>query len=197
MLDSGRAISFLRTHSKEFNIDPDKIAATGFSAGGGISLWLAFNDNISPLMKPNCVGPWNAQSTYDPRVIYELMPDTEAYRNFYVLTFYGINNSTFNLSQADKHDILFTEASPITHVSEGDSPVFLYYPKVSLLDEDGNITDNIHNPIFGIYASGYFEDLYIPYKLFYRENPEDDLISDYNATILMRNFFIEHCFDST
>jgi len=194
MSDSGEAISFLRTHAEEYNIDPSKIAATGFSAGGGISLWLAFNDDISPLAKPNCIGPWNAQSTYDPRVISELLSDTDLYKNFYVLTFYDIDDSSFDLSQADEYNILFRDASPINYVSEGDPPVFMYYPKVSLYNADGTLTDNIHNPIFGISASTYFDDFNIPYELYYKENQNDGLISTYEAALKMKEFFLENCF---
>ena len=197
MFDSGTAIAFLRTHSKDYNIDPNKIAATGFSAGGAICLWLAFNDDIPSIMRPNCVGPWNAQSTLNLSMISKLMPGTEAYRNWKLLAFYGIDPDDFNLSQADKYETLFNMASPITHVSEGDPPVFMHYPKVSLFNKSGNLTDNIHSPIFGLYASGFFRDLDIPYELYYRVDPDDDLMSDYEAALMMMDFFDEYCFHST
>ena len=46
-LDSARAIQFIRSKAKEWNIDPTRIAATGGSAGAGISLWLGFHDDLA------------------------------------------------------------------------------------------------------------------------------------------------------
>ena len=43
--DSARAIQFIRHKSKEWNLDPSRIAATGGSAGAGISLWLGFHES--------------------------------------------------------------------------------------------------------------------------------------------------------
>jgi acetyl esterase/lipase len=47
MLDGGRAVQFARSKAKEWNIDKARIAATGGSAGAGISLWLAFRDDLA------------------------------------------------------------------------------------------------------------------------------------------------------
>jgi acetyl esterase/lipase len=46
-LDSARAIQFIRSKAKEWNLDPSRIAATGGSAGAGISLWLGFHDDLA------------------------------------------------------------------------------------------------------------------------------------------------------
>ena len=47
MLDSARAIQFIRHNAKAWNIDSERIAATGGSAGAGISLWLGFHDDLA------------------------------------------------------------------------------------------------------------------------------------------------------
>jgi len=46
MHDCARAIQFLRSKAARWNIDPKRIAATGGSAGAGISLWLGFHDDL-------------------------------------------------------------------------------------------------------------------------------------------------------
>jgi len=46
-LDSARAIQFIRHNAKEWNLDTTRIAATGGSAGAGISLWLGFHDDLA------------------------------------------------------------------------------------------------------------------------------------------------------
>jgi len=83
------------------------------------------------------------------------------------------------------------------------SPMFLQEIRQSLCIiqrfhftiQRGAISNNIHNPIFGITASTSFDNLNIPYELYYRENPQDELISEYEATLRMKDFFLENCFN--
>ena len=79
MLDGARAIQFLRSKAGEWNIDPKRIAAYGASAGGGISLWLAFHDDLADAKSSDaiaqqssrliCAAAVGGQTTYDPREI--------------------------------------------------------------------------------------------------------------------------------
>src|SRR5437764_13472127 len=45
--DAARALQFVRSKAKEWNLDKTKIGATGGSAGGCTSLWLAFHDDMA------------------------------------------------------------------------------------------------------------------------------------------------------
>src|SRR6516164_1144304 len=45
--DAARALQFVRSKAKEWNIDKKRIGATGGSAGGASSLWLAFHDDMA------------------------------------------------------------------------------------------------------------------------------------------------------
>jgi hypothetical protein len=45
--DSRRALQFIRYHAAELNIDPERIALRGSSAGAGTGLWLAFHDDMA------------------------------------------------------------------------------------------------------------------------------------------------------
>ena len=58
--DAARAVQFLRSKAKEWNLDPKRVAATGGSAGAGISLWLAFHDDLAD---PQSADPVLRQST--------------------------------------------------------------------------------------------------------------------------------------
>jgi hypothetical protein len=40
-------VQFLRMKAKEWNLDPKRFALSGNSAGAGISLWLAFHDDMA------------------------------------------------------------------------------------------------------------------------------------------------------
>src|SRR5262245_50508131 len=84
MHDSARAIQFIRSKAAEWNIDPKRVACTGGSAGAGISLWLAFHDDLAdpksadPVARQStrlaCAMPTNMQCTYDPREIEKIVP---------------------------------------------------------------------------------------------------------------------------
>jgi acetyl esterase/lipase len=73
--DSARAIQFLRLHAKEYNIDPQRIATFGSSAGAGTSLWLATHRdladpaNADPVLRQStriaAAGCLDGQATYD------------------------------------------------------------------------------------------------------------------------------------
>lgn len=43
LMDCKTAVRFLRAHAAEYNIDPDRVATMGRSAGGHLSTWMALN----------------------------------------------------------------------------------------------------------------------------------------------------------
>ena len=55
LADGKTAITYVRAHAKEFNINPDKIGIVGFSAGGTIAADAAFN--FTAESKPNFAAP--------------------------------------------------------------------------------------------------------------------------------------------
>lgn len=61
--DSKNAIAYVRAHADEFGIDKNKIGIIGFSAGGTLTMFSAFN--YTPENKPNFIAP-----------IYAYFPDS-------------------------------------------------------------------------------------------------------------------------
>jgi len=157
MLDSARAIQYLRSHASEWNLDPKRIAASGGSAGAGISLWLGFHDDLGnptsddPVERQSsrltCMGVLGAQSSYDPRFIKTLIGG-RAHEHPALAQLYGLKPDELDSPRAHK---LYEEASPINFVSAGDPPAFLFYtdPNVPLPD-DAKPGDGIHHPRFGV-----------------------------------------------
>src|SRR4029077_3167031 len=45
--DAPRAVQFVRSKASEWNIDKKRVGATGGSAGGASTLWLAFPDDLA------------------------------------------------------------------------------------------------------------------------------------------------------
>ncbi|WP_340113618.1 alpha/beta hydrolase fold domain-containing protein [Maribellus mangrovi] len=75
MNDSKRCLQYIRYNAEKYNIDKDRIACSGGSAGAGTSLWLAFSDDMAepesddPILrestKISAAGAFVVQSTYD------------------------------------------------------------------------------------------------------------------------------------
>jgi len=154
MLDSARAVQFLRTKADEWNLDPKRFAAGGGSAGSGISQWLAYHEDLAdaksdyPVARQStrlsCVFPINMQSTYDPRVIKQIIPGA-AYKHPALIPFYD-RPADWNWDTDpvdEKLDALMKDASPITHLTADDPPIFLiHYARAAT-------PGNIHHPKFG------------------------------------------------
>ena len=90
--DAARALQFVRNKASEWNLDKQRIASTGSSSGGCLSLWLAFHDDMAkprskdPIAREStrltCVAVTQAVTSVDPRFIRDLMPGSNTHRNF-------------------------------------------------------------------------------------------------------------------
>ena len=156
-LDAARAVQFVRHRAKQWNIDPNNIAATGGSAGAGLSLWLGFHedladpDNKDPILREstrlNCMAVNNGQCSYDPRFIHDLFPDSDTYQTSALAELFGVNLKNLDELPAEKLN-LFEEISAITHLTPDDVPVLMTYDS----DYDTPISSRsigIHHPRFG------------------------------------------------
>lgn len=154
MHDSARAIQWIRSKAGAWNIDPNRIAAGGGSAGSGISQWLAFHEDMArpvsedPVERQStrltCALPINMQSTYDPRQIKVIVPG-DAYKHpALVQLFARPEGWDWDTGTIDGElDALLRDASPITHLTRDDPPVFLIH------FERARQSGNIHHPNFG------------------------------------------------
>ncbi len=158
MHDGARAIQYLRFRSREWNIDPERVAATGGSAGAGISLWIGYHDdmqdrsNSDPVLRQSsrisAMAVFGAQTTYDPRVIAKIIGEAAA-RHPALEPMYGLYGPERQTERAFR---LFEDASPITHLTAGDPPAFLYYQEPDgPLPPDAKPGQGIHHPEFGRY----------------------------------------------
>ena len=113
MADSARAVQFLRLHAVEWNLNPKAFAATGGSAGAGISLWMGFHDDMSdpkssdPVARQStrlsAMAVTNGQTTYDPRTIAKLISPETARIGALRLLFNVKEGDPLEASDAFKH----------------------------------------------------------------------------------------------
>jgi acetyl esterase/lipase len=155
MRDGARAVQFLRTKAKEWNLDPRAFAATGGSAGAGISLWIGFHDDLADPASPDpilrqstrlaVVGVTDAQSTYDPRVIAKLIDEKTASISALRLLV-GLKPGQQPDEQTYK---LWDDSAPINHLKPGAPPVFMFYSHPMRPLPPANAGEGIHNPRMG------------------------------------------------
>lgn len=165
--DSARAIQFIRHNAKKWNLDPTRIASTGGSAGAGLSLWLGFHDDLAdpkskdPILRESsrltCMVVYNGQTSYDPRFIRKLFPDTNTYQHPALSQLYEVDLNKLDDLPTEKYK-LFEEVSPITHIGKGDAPAMLLYAS----EMDTPIRSQgvgIHHPKFGKVLKEKMDDL--------------------------------------
>ena len=183
--DSARAVQFLRHHAKKYNLDPERFAATGGSAGAGISLWLATRDDMAD---PDADDPVSRQSTrlcaasvggaqvsYDPRFWRENGMGK------------GLEHPSFSLMYrvpasdpfTDPQKIAIAEAcAPINHVSKGDPPVYFRYGVSDELNENTSLGAVVHHPRHGQLFKKKMDALGIECHVVYRGGPQVEISSE-------------------
>jgi acetyl esterase/lipase len=146
--DAARAVQTIRSRAKEWNIDPDRIASYGGSAGAGTSLWLAFHDDLAdpnasdPVLRQSsrliAAGSLNGQATYDLREWTKVLGPSEFDRPVSEWqAFYGFQGEEDMKSQAA--DKVMKDCSMIGLISKDDPPV-----AVACSMADGAIKDRGH-----------------------------------------------------
>ncbi len=189
--DAARAVQFLRHEAKKYNLDPKRFAATGGSAGAGISLWLATRDDMAV---PNSDDPISRQSTrisaasvsgaqvsYDPRFWREVGLAKGLQHPSFKLMYGVAADEPFN----DPKKIAIAEAcAPIVHVSKGDPLVYFRYGVSDQLNDKTSLGAVVHHPRHGKIYKKKMDTLGIECHLVYPGGSEAKLSSE--------QFFIKH-----
>jgi acetyl esterase/lipase len=134
--DSARAIQYLRYKAKEYNLDKDRVAAFGGSAGAGTSLWLAFHDDLAdpksddPVLRESTrlvtAASTGGQATYDILKWRDVLGSEEAMRFYPQSTwpaFYGLK--TLDDLQTEKGKQLRADVDMLGMITSDDPPVWL------------------------------------------------------------------------
>jgi acetyl esterase/lipase len=148
--DAARALQFVRSKAKDWNIDKDRIGAAGGSAGACSSLWLLYHGDLSdtkskdPVAREStrlfCAAVNGAQTTLDPKQMVEWTPNSR----------YGghaFGKKGFEQFLADREEILpwIAEYSPYALVTADDPPAALFYnsaPAIGKKQKDPTHTSN-------------------------------------------------------
>lgn len=156
--DAARAIQFLRTRARNWNIDTKHIALTGPSAGACTAMWLLLHDDLAD---PKATDPAQRESTrvcaasvavgqtsIDPKVIEDWLGPNVLKHPMIPLAV-GETDTDNVILRYEKYRDLYVEFSPINHVDSGDPPLFMTCSaEMELPSRDAG--HGIHHPVYGV-----------------------------------------------
>ncbi len=175
LYDAARALQFLRHKAKKFNIDKNRIGATGGSAGACTSLWLAYhNDLADPNSKDrvlrestrlSCVAAIRGQTSLDPVQMKKWIPNVT-----YGAHAFGLDSFDTFLAERDKILPWIEEYSPYAQLTPDDPATYLYY---TIKPGTGkNKGDYTHSASFGTGLLESLQELGVPSELNYPDAPD-------------------------
>ncbi len=159
MEDAARCLQTIRSCAGEWDLNPEQVACYGGSAGAGISLWLGFHDDLADPDSEDTVARQstritaaatiNGQPTYDIHTFREWfgVPDLINHEALYPM--YDVTaDSEWDSKRVRK---LMKDASPITHLTKDDVPVYMTYRR-GHVPVDKNTAQGVwvHHPELGL-----------------------------------------------
>lgn len=162
--DAARALQTLRAHAKEWNLDPQRVGATGGSAGACTSLWLALHDDLAepsssdPVARQStrltCAAVSGAQTSLDPVQLRQWIPNAIYGGHAFGFAAQGRSRAEeFELLLANREKVLpwIREYSPIELVTPDDPPIYLDYPNQRMPPKEGQVeADPTHSAMYGV-----------------------------------------------
>ena len=156
--DAARAVQFIRSKAGEWNLNKERFAAMGGSAGACSSLWLNYHDdladskNADPVLREStrlsaAVGSVG-QTSIDPKVIVDWV-GPKVLDHAMISRAVGAKNGTEAVENHAKYADLYREFSAYNHVDKNDPPVLLTYGKAGPVPAP-DPGAAIHHAAFGI-----------------------------------------------
>ncbi len=166
--DAARAVQFIRSKASDWNIDRERIASYGGSAGAGTSLWLAFHDDLAdsksddPVLRESsrlrAAGSLNGQVSYDLRDWEGVVGHKFQRSESELLSFYGFASEAEMKSPAG--DRTMKDCSMIGLISADDPAVAVACSLPA--DDPQNRGDFVHHPKHSIALAERCKQMNVP-----------------------------------
>jgi len=119
--DARTAVRFLRANAKKFNIDPERIAAGGFSAGGHLALLLGVAGKTDFLTSeyPDQSSQVQCVVSYFGPTDLSLYAASSGIEDAYMVPFLG--------KACKSEPGIYKRASPLDYVNKGDAPTLMIH----------------------------------------------------------------------
>lgn len=181
--DAARALQFVRSKAKEWHLEPERVCASGASAGGCTALWLAFHPDLAdpkssdPVAREStrvrCAAVLVPQTTLDPLQMKQWTPNSIYGGHAFGFTGDPARGLTqFDEFLANRGKILpwIAEYSPYALVTKDDPPVYLFYGAPPHLGKEE--PDPTHTTNFGVMLQERCRGVGIPCELAYPGAPD-------------------------
>jgi acetyl esterase/lipase len=181
--DAARALQFVRSKAAEWNIDKQRIGASGSSAGACSSLWLAFHPDLAdpqstdPVAREStrlwCAGVYRAQTSLDPQQMAEWIPNMNYGAHAFGIKGDAAKNLTpFAEFLARRAEILpwITEYSPYGLLRAGAPPIYIYYNTAPAMGQPQE--SPAHSANFGVKLQEKCRSLGVECELVYPGAPD-------------------------
>lgn len=199
LYDAARALQTVRSKSKEWNLDPNRIGATGGSAGACTALWLALHDDLAnakstdPVSRQStrlqCAALDAAQTSLDPKQLRAWIPNAEYAGHAFGFRGEGRSRKQeFDLLLASREKLLplIREYSPIEWASHDDPPIYLDYTRNSSPAQLGKPQpDPTHSAINGIMLAEKLKQLGVETVVSYK-GQEDKRYGSIQAFLIQK-----------
>lgn len=181
MQDGARAVQFVRSKAKEWNINPDRIALSGSSAGATLALWIALHDDLAdptsedPIARfstrVTCASPHSGTAGLEPEYFREHAGVTKLGAALWQL--FGASSQSEYESEAKRP--LLREASPLLHATKDDPPLFLTYsgdPAEAPFATDSEQKAWIHHVSLGMPLKLRYDSMGCECEIYHKSNPD-------------------------
>jgi len=184
--DAARALQFVRSKGKEWNLDKQRIGATGGSAGACSSLWLAFHPDLvdakslDPVARESsrlwCAAVSGAQTSLDPKELKDWTPNSRYGGHAFGFMPDPRDNKTrdtqFAAFLAGRESVLpwIKKYSPMEHVSSDDPPIWMIYSSAPALGQEQK--DPTHTANYGVKLQEKCKATGVPCELVYPGAPD-------------------------
>jgi acetyl esterase len=180
MLDGARAVQFVRSKAQEWNIDSARIALSGGSAGGTMALWIALHEDLADVKsdepvsrvstRVSCVVGYGAPASMQPEYILKHAGSKNIGGG--IVQLFGFESKEELVAPHVKK--LVEEASPISHISKDDPPLWLTYhgrPEEAPFPEDASQKAWIHHVCLGMPLKKAYDELGLECRIHHQGAP--------------------------
>lgn len=129
--DARQALQFIRSKAADWNIDKDRVAVFGGSAGAQISMWLAFSDDMANPKSENPVERESTRVTCVASAGGQPSMEFEYWKNH--LETFGVQHSReefdsrLKANSPEEADKIAQSVSALRLLSDNDPPIFMSY----------------------------------------------------------------------
>ena len=181
MHDGARAVQFVRSKAKEWNLDPARVALSGTSAGATLALWITLHDDLAdpasqdPVLRLStrvtCASPHSGTAGLEPGYFKQQAGVTKLGAALWQL--FGVTSQAE--FEAPGIRPLLREASPLLHATRDDPPLFLTYagdPAEAPFKAGEAQSAWIHHVCLGLPLRARYEELGLECEFYYQSRPQ-------------------------